>query len=318
MALGIKEKIIRYIDAEQIYKQFHDNFSNENKTTTWQLYSPFIFMHLGCLGVFFVGASAFAVGAAIFLYFFRMFAITGFYHRYFSHRTFKTSRFMQFIFAVWGMLAVQKGPLWWAAHHRVHHKYSDSKEDVHSPTQKGFWWSHIAWIACPENMKTDYTLLKDFEKFPELRFLNRFDWLVPTLYGVSLTGIGYLLEKYAPGLHTNAAQLFVWGFFVSTMVLYHGTFSINSLSHVWGNQRFKTGDTSRNNPILAIVTLGEGWHNNHHFYSSSVRQGFYWWEYDITYYIIKLMSFFGLVWDLKPVPKRIYDLAERQEELSTR
>ena len=278
----------------------------------WKRTMPFILLHGGCLAVFWVGWSWTAVIAAVLLYFVRMFAITAFYHRYFSHRTFRTSRVGQFIFAVMGNSAMQRGPLWWAANHRHHHQHSDQKEDIHSPKHQGFWWAHIGWITSARNFPTDYDRVKDLAKFPELVFLNRHDQLVLYVYGVMLYLTGWLMEKYAPGLGTNGWQLFVWGFFISSVVLLHGTLFINSLSHVFGRKRFETTDTSRNSLILALITLGEGWHNNHHRYMHAVRQGFYWWEIDVSYYILKVMSWCGIIWDLKRVPAQIYEEARIQ------
>ena len=268
--------------------------------------TAFLLLHAACLGVFWVGGSWTAVAVAMMLYWVRMFAITGFYHRYFSHRSFQTSRATQFLFAVLGSSAVQRGPLWWAAHHRAHHQHSDAEEDTHSPKQHGFWWAHIGWITSPRNFPTDYGRVKDLAKYPELVFLNRFDALVPLLLGGALYGAGAWLERAHPGLGTSGAQLLVWGF-ISTVVLFHCTCFINSLAHVFGGRRFATGDTSRNSLLLALLTLGEGWHNNHHHYMHSARQGFYWWEIDLTYYGLKLLSWTGLIWNLRPVPVEVLE-----------
>jgi stearoyl-CoA desaturase (Delta-9 desaturase) len=267
---------------------------------------PFLFLHLGCVGLFWVGGSWIAVAVAIALYFIRMFAITGFYHRYFSHRTFRTSRVGQLLLAVWGNTAVQRGALWWASVHRHHHRHSDTDEDVHSARTKGFIWSHIGWMTSSRNFPTNYSAVRDLAQFPELVFLNRFDLIVPAFFGAALFGFGALLDWLWPGLGTSGAQIFVWGFFVSTVFLLHGTLFINSLAHVWGGRRFKTDDDSRNNFVLALITLGEGWHNNHHRFMGSTRQGFFWWEIDPTYYGLKVLSWFGLIWDLKPVPRSVY------------
>ena len=277
----------------------------------WPRAIPFIFIHIGFLFLPFVGWSWTAVAVAAALYVVRMFAITGFYHRYFSHRTFQTSRFMQFVFAAWGNLAIQRGALWWAAVHRHHHKHSDDEHDAHSPRQHGFLWSHIGWMTTSKNFPTDYSTIKDLAKFPELVFLNRFDLIVPALMGISLWALGSFMNYMWPALGTSGAQMFVWGFFVSTAVLLHGTLFINSLAHVWGKKRFNTEDDSRNSLLLALITLGEGWHNNHHRYMASARQGFYWWEIDITYYVLKIFSWMGLIWDLKPVPKSVYTELEK-------
>ncbi|MDF1811237.1 MAG: acyl-CoA desaturase [Verrucomicrobiales bacterium] len=279
---------------------------------------PYLILHGGCLAVYFTGWSWFAIGAAVFLYLVRMFAITAFYHRYFSHRAFKTSRFMQFVFAALGNTAFQRGPLWWALNHRHHHKHSDHVDDKHSPKQFGFFWSHLGWLTDTENLSTDYKKIKDFARFPELVFLNRYNLIVPALYVAGLAATGWLLETFAPGLGTNAGQLVVWGFFISTVALLHVTLLVNSLAHVWGKRRFDTGDHSRNNWLIAVLTLGEGWHNNHHRYQHSARQGFFWFELDVSYYLLKLMERLGLIYDLKPVPQRVYDEVRELKKIESK
>lgn len=273
----------------------------------WQRTLPFIFLHLGCLAVIWLGASPIPVAAAVFLYLIRMFAITGFYHRYFSHRTFKTSRAGQFLFAVLGNSSMQRGPLWWAATHRHHHKHSDEETDMHSPRVHGFLWSHIGWLTSMKNFPTAYKTIPDLSRYPELVFLNRYDQTVPFAYGLLMWGLGVLLENLFPASGVTAGQFFVWTFFISTTVLLHGTLFINSLAHVWGSRRYQTDDDSRNSLLLACITLGEGWHNNHHRYPHSVRQGFHWWEMDPTYYGLKLLSWTGLIWDLRPVPMAVIE-----------
>ena len=268
----------------------------------WLRTLPFFAMHLACLGVIWVGWSPVAVGTAIALYLVRMFAITGFYHRYFSHRSFRTSRVVQFIFAVIGASSVQRGPIWWAAHHRHHHATTEQEDDPHSPVHHGLWWSHTGWFLSRGHFRVQEERVRDLKRFPELRLLDRFDIAVPVLLALGLLLAGKLLAVYAPQLGTSAGQMLVWGFFISTVVLYHGTFTINSLAHRWGQRRYATADNSRNNFWLALLTLGEGWHNNHHHYPVSVKQGFYWWEIDMTYYFLRAMAALGLVWDLKPVP----------------
>jgi stearoyl-CoA desaturase (delta-9 desaturase) len=267
----------------------------------WLRVLPFIGLHLACLAVFAVGFSWFALAVALLLYALRMFAITGFYHRYFSHKAFKTSRPLQFVFAVVGAASVQRGPLWWAAHHRHHHRHADTEHDIHSP-RHGFWRSHMGWFLTPRSFATNHDAIKDLIRFPELRLLDRFDILVPILLAVLLFLGGGWLQQHAPGLGTNGPQLLVWGFFISTVVLFHITVTINSLAHRWGSRRFPTRDDSRNNWLLALLTFGEGWHNNHHHFPGSARQGFVWWEIDFTYYALRTLSVFDLVWDLKTVP----------------
>ena len=276
----------------------------------WLRAAPFIGMHVACLGVAWVGVSATALWIAAGLYAARMFAITGFYHRYFSHRSFRTSRALQFVFALVGAASVQRGPLWWAAHHRHHHRHSDAPEDPHSP-RYGFWRSHMGWFLTRRAFATDFSRVPDLARYPELRWLDRYDVAVPLAMAVGLYALGALLERAAPGLGTSGPQLLVWGFFVSTVVLFHATVTINSLAHRFGSRRFATTDDSRNNLWLALLTFGEGWHNNHHFYSSSARQGFRWWEIDLTWYGLRLMALLGLVRDLKPVPEWVLAKAER-------
>ncbi len=271
----------------------------------WIRVTPFILLHLACLAVFWVGFSWFAFSFAILLYVVRMFAVTGFYHRYFSHKAFRTSRLTQFIMAVLGATAVQRGPLWWASHHRHHHAHSDNHEDSHSPLQHGFLWSHLFWFLASRNFLTQTHRVKELTSFIELRLLDRFDVVVPILFGVAIYFFGDWLSVAHPGFGTNGPQLFIWGFVISTVVLYHGTFTVNSLAHLWGKRRYATKDQSRNNLLIAILTLGEGWHNNHHHYPASASQGFYWWEIDLTYYGLKILSVLGLIWDLKTVPVKI-------------
>lgn len=268
----------------------------------WLRASPFIAMHLACVGVLWVGVSPIALGVAAALYALRMFALTGFYHRYFSHRAFRTSRAVQFVFALIGASCVQRGPLWWAAHHRHHHRYADTAQDPHSPTVHGFAWSHAGWFLTPAAFRTDASRVPDLALYPELRWLDRYDIAVPVALAVALFALGALLQWLAPSWGTSGAQMLVWGFFVSTVVLFHATVTINSLAHRFGRRRFPTRDDSRNNVWLALITFGEGWHNNHHYYPGSARQGFRWWEIDLTWYGLRLMAALGLVWDLKPVP----------------
>lgn len=288
-----------------------DNDAKQVKRTgqgiNWTIVWPFIGVHLACIALFWVGWSPIAVIVAMAMYGLRMFAITGFYHRYFSHRSFSTSRALQFVFAVIGNAAVQRGPLWWAAHHREHHANSDHEHDSHSPHQVGFWRAHSGWFLRQEAFATRHERVRDWSRFPELRFIDRFDLLVPIATATCLFALGSVLGAVWPTSETNGWQMLVWGFFVSTTVLYHATYTINSIAHVFGKRRFDTDDHSRNNWFLALLTFGEGWHNNHHHYPRSARQGFYWWEIDLTWYLLKAFSWCGLVWDLKPVPQRILE-----------
>jgi stearoyl-CoA desaturase (delta-9 desaturase) len=254
--------------------------------------SGFLLVHLGCLGVFWSGMTAAAVVLGLLLYLVRIFAIGAGYHRYFAHRTFRTGRILQFCLAFVAQTSAQRGALWWAAMHRRHHRYSDTEADVHSPVVRGFLYAHVGWIFVPRNKVTDYEAVRDLSRYQELRWLDRHPYLPPILLGVASWAIAGW-----PGL--------VVGFCWSTVALWHATFSINSLAHLVGRRRYVTGDQSRNNWLLALLTLGEGWHNNHHAYQASVRQGFRWWECDVTYYVLCALSWVGLVWDLHVPPKAV-------------
>lgn len=264
----------------------------------------FMGMHLIPLLAFFTHVTAFDWILCAALYVVRMFFVTGGYHRYFSHRAFKTSRFFQFVLAGGAQSSFQKGVLWWAANHRIHHKHSDTPEDPHSANLYGFWYAHIGWIMGPEYKPTRFDLIKDM-KHKELYWLNKYHFVPPVVLALAV---------YLVGNKVNGTGFFDWGagvstlligFFLSTIILFHGTFTINSLMHKIGKQRYKTGDQSRNSLVLALVTLGEGWHNNHHYYQSAAQQGFYWWEIDITYYIIRTLGALGIVWDIRGVPVKV-------------
>jgi stearoyl-CoA desaturase (delta-9 desaturase) len=270
---------------------------------------PFILVHLSLLFLFYTGVSAVSLAFCAFLYVLRMFAITGGYHRYFSHRSYKTSRLFQFILGFLGATAAQRGPIWWASHHRHHHRHSDTPEDVHPPKIYGFWWAHVGWVLSTDYLKARIDLMRDFLKYPEIVLLDRFHLLAPISLGVGSFFFGKYLETSYPTLGTSGWQMLVCGFFLSTVLVYHGTFAVNSLTHMFGKRRFVTGDDSRNSLLIALFTLGEGWHNNHHRYPGSERQGFYWWEIDISHYFLVILSWFGIVWDLRVPPERIYQEA---------
>lgn len=253
--------------------------------------TPFFIVHLLPLLALYTGTTLADWIVCFALYFVRMFGITAGYHRYFSHRTYKLGRVTQFLMAFLGTTAAQKGVLWWAGHHRHHHKYSDEETDIHSP-KRGFWWSHVGWTLCKKYDETPHDRIKDFAQYPEILWLNR-HWLVPpTMLAVALVLVG-------------GWSMLLIGFFLSTVLLYHGTFTINSLSHVFGKRRYATTDTSRNNWLLALLTLGEGWHNNHHHWQASANQGFYWWEVDVSFYVIKAMEKVGLAWDVKTPSQKV-------------
>lgn len=259
---------------------------------SWVNFIPAALMHLGLIGIWWTGFTWTSVIMCVFLYVARVFGITAGYHRYFSHRGYKTSRVFQAVLAFLGATALQKGPLWWAAKHREHHRDSDDPEDAHSPRQYGVWDAHIGWIYREARTSPDMDLIKDFSQYPELRWIERHQYTA----GIVLAVICFLIDGWA--------GLFV-GWLLSTILVYHATFTINSLNHMIGRQRYLTGDDSRNNWILAFFSMGEGWHNNHHYYPAAARNGFFWWEIDATYYILKGFEKVGLVWDLRQPPKTI-------------
>ncbi len=253
---------------------------------------PFVLVHLACFAAVWTGITWQAAAICVGLYWLRIFGIGAGYHRFFSHRAYSTSRAFQFVLAVLAQSSAQKSVIWWASKHRHHHLYSDTETDVHSPRHKGFIYSHLGWIFSRKHDKADLDKVTDLTRYPELMWLHKFE-LVPAV----LLGAACYLAAGWPGL--------VVGFFWSTVLVYHATFCINSLAHVKGTTRYVTGDDSRNNWLLAVFTMGEGWHNNHHAFQSSVRQGFRWWEYDPTYYLLVVLSWIGLVWDLRKPPEQI-------------
>jgi stearoyl-CoA desaturase (Delta-9 desaturase) len=257
----------------------------KNKTVTFYLY---ILIHIiGITALFFVPFSWKYVALFVVNYFFGMFFITAGYHRYFSHRSYKLARIPQFLMAWMTMASAQKGILWWAANHRDHHIYSDKEQDLHSPVMKGFWYSHMGWIFDPATKGYNPKKIADFGKYPELRFLDKYHWIPTTFFAVLIFAIGGI-------------SALVWGYMLTLICLYQASYCVNSLAHVYGSRRFETADHSRNNLFLAIITLGEGWHNNHHHCKSSCRQGYKWWEIDMTFYLLTALSWVGIVKDIRP------------------
>jgi stearoyl-CoA desaturase (delta-9 desaturase) len=265
-----------------------------NEKIAWAKNIPFLLVHLMPFGILWTGMRWSDALWCVGLYYVRMFFITAGYHRYFGHRAYKLGRLAQFVMAFGGGTAVQKGALWWASHHRLHHRYSDTAEDVHSELRKGFFWSHVGWIMCRKYDATPFEKIRDFAKYPELRFLNRYHLLPPFVLAVAC----YLIGGWS---------LLFGGFFLSTVLLYHGTFTINSITHMWGRRRYATTDDSRNSFLLSLITLGEGWHNNHHYYQSTANQGFFWWEIDISYYVLRILSWLGVARDLRKPSQRVLE-----------
>ncbi len=259
----------------------------------WVKSIPFFAVHVVAIATPFVVPPTWRLaGLALAVYAVFVFGITAGYHRYFSHRAFRTGRAFQFLLALFGTLTVQKGVLWWAGHHRDHHRYSDGEKDIHSPVQRGFWWSHVGWILAARYDRSRPERVKDLARYPELLWLDRHTLVPPIAFAAVLFLAGGL-----PAL--------LWGFFVPVAVVWHVTFSINSVAHVLGSRRYATADDSRNNPLLALLTFGEGWHNNHHFYPSTANQGWFWWELDVSYLVLRALAAVGVVWDLRTPPPHV-------------
>ena len=259
------------------------------RQNTW-LAARFVLLHLAALAIFVLPFTPSLLGWFVASYLVRMFGVTAGYHRYFSHRSYKLGRAAQFVMALLAQSSGQKGVLWWAAHHRDHHRHADLASDVHSP-RHGFWWSHVGWILSTERDHYDPVRVADFGRFPELRWLDRHHWVPLAGFGLAVWAIG-------------GAAAFAWGFVLATVALYHATFAINSVAHIWGTRPFATADDSRNNLLLALVTLGEGWHNNHHYCRSSCRQGVEWWQIDVTYLALRALAAIGVARDLRPFVTR--------------
>jgi stearoyl-CoA desaturase (Delta-9 desaturase) len=260
--------------------------------TAYPSVSAFLLVHLTCLAALITGMTEQALILGFALYWIRIFAIGAGYHRYFSHRAFKTSRLFQFCLGFLSQTSAQSGVLWWSEKHRQHHRYSDTELDVHSPREHGIFYAHVGWIFAARHGGTDYQAVRDLACYPELRWLDRHPYLPATI----MACVCWFIAGW-PGL--------VVGFCWSTVVVWHVTFSINSIAHVVGRRPYVTGDYSRNNWWLALLTMGEGWHNNHHAHQSAARQGFHWWQYDATFYALKLLSWCGIIWDLQSPPESL-------------
>jgi len=261
------------------------------KVSEWVNLFPFIAIHLAVAGIFFVETTWTALILCAVAYSFRVWALTAGFHRYFAHRSYKTSRWFQFVIGSIGSASLQRGPIWWAGEHRHHHRFSDHDGDPHSPIKNSVFWSHVGWVMARGESNTDWQGMRDWAMYPELKWLDRFHWIPGALWGVATYAIGGW-----PGVF--------WGFFLSTVLVYHVTFCVNSVCHLFGYRRYQTTDMSRNNWIVAILTFGEGWHNNHHHYQSSARQGFAWYEIDISYISLRVLSWFGIVWDVREPTER--------------
>jgi stearoyl-CoA desaturase (delta-9 desaturase) len=287
----------RLLDARQLFEVSMNGAAAAHPADriAWARSIPFLAVHAVAAATLVAGPLSWRLAAlALASYALRMFGITAGYHRYFAHRSYRTGRAFQLLLALLGGTCTQKGALWWAAHHRDHHRFSDTPGDVHSPVQRGFWWSHVGWILARRYQAARHDRIRDFAGFPELRWLDRWHVVPPVVYAAALLALGGL-----PAL--------LWGYFVSTVMLWHGTFLVNSLAHVVGRRRYATRDASRNSLAIALATMGEGWHNNHHHYASTANQGWFWWEVDVTWYVLRALAAAGVVRDLRTPPAAVRD-----------
>jgi stearoyl-CoA desaturase (delta-9 desaturase) len=283
-------------------------FSSRESRLGVLYFAVMLLFHLLALNAFTIAFSWTAFAIFFVSYVAKILGVTMGYHRYFAHRTFKTGRFFQFVLALFGSSAVQGGVLWWSSHHRGHHQHSDQADDLHSPVAHSAFHSHLGWMWSKTCFEPTKHKLLDFARFPEIRFLNKNYFLLIVLQGLFYYLLGEGLNALYPELGTNGFQLFIWGFILSTVVVWHITFCINSVCHIFGSKRYNSGDESRNNWLMAILAFGEGWHNNHHKYGWSARNGFFWWEWDPTYYSLKVLEKLGIVWELKvPTKEQLYD-----------
>lgn len=278
------------------------------RTVNWWNSAALVGIHAGALLVFWTGASVPALVAAAAVYWTQIFGVSAGYHRYFAHRSFRTSRAFQFLLAYLGASAAQMGPLWWVSYHRRHHARADGPGDVHSPRQAGLLWAHVGWVLDENSAAMDPRYVQDWLRYPELRWLDRLRWVPPLTVIALLAGLGFMLQAVRPEWGAGPLQMVAWGFFVATTVCYQVTFCVNSLSHRFGRRRFETHDDSRNIAWLALLTNGEGWHNNHHRFPSSEKHGVAWWEVDVTHYILRGLSLLGVVWAI-----RTHGLAARHD-----
>jgi stearoyl-CoA desaturase (delta-9 desaturase) len=256
-----------------------------------------------CLGVLLTGKSKLALWVAGIAYVIRAFGVTAGYHRLLAHASFRANRATQFVLSLSGALATQGGPLWWVSHHRNHHRYTETPKDIHSPVQRGFWYSHIGWMMDKDCFEGSHANVKELTRFRELKILQRFYVALVIGQIIFFYVLGVLLSRHFPQAGTSGGQMLVWGYFLSTVALWHATFMVNSVCHIWGRRSWDAGDRSTNNWLVATLTLGEGWHNNHHKFAYSARHGLKWWQLDCTYLGLRILESIGLVWDLK-LPRR--------------
>ena len=287
-------------DEAAVYEHRGINF----KKLDWPVVIGISAMHVGCLfAPFYFSWSSLAV--AVFLYWLTGgMGITLCYHRLLTHRSFKTPKWFEYLLTAFACMAWQGGPIQWVGVHRIHHKHSDDPNDPHSP-KHGFTWAHVLWCMHkePEGMNAA-EVAKDLERDPMLRALNRFFWIPQFLLVIAVYAAGEWVAYL--GWETSGLSWFLWGVCVRTVLVYHGTWFVNSASHTWGYRNYETKDHSTNLWWVALMSFGEGWHNNHHAYQRSAAHGLRWYEFDLTYWTIRLLGLFGLASDIVlPTPDQL-------------
>lgn len=262
----------------------------------WTVVLGIAVMHIGAVAALFYFSWSALVLAAFFMWVTGGLGITLGFHRLLTHRSFKTPKWFEYCLSIAGSLAWQGGPAQWIGVHRIHHAHSDEEGDPHTP-KHGFTWAHVLWCMHKDSDgRRGLDAAKDIMRDPGQRFINNYFYLfqialIPILYG------GGVLASYL-GLATSGLSWVLWGICLRTVVVYHVTWFVNSASHTWGYQNFKTGDLSTNLWWVALLSFGEGWHNNHHAYQRSAAHGLKWYEFDLTYWTIRLLSLVGLAHDI--------------------
>ncbi|MBI1790784.1 MAG: fatty acid desaturase [Acidobacteria bacterium] len=263
--------------------------SSSKLKINWLTTTVLVVFHLGAVAALFMFDWK-AVLVASFLYWLAIGCGIGMgYHRLLTHRSYKVPRFIEQFLAICGTLTLEGGPIFWVATHRLHHQNSDKPGDPHSP-RDGAFWSHMGWIMLGESKHSDTRQMSrytpDLSKDPFYRWLNSFHYVPLVILGLTLLAVG-------------GVKMMMWGVFVRVVVGLHSTWLVNSATHMWGRRRFRTTDDSRNNWWVALLTFGEGWHNNHHAHPNSSRHGLAWYELDLTYVQIRLLELFGVARGVK-------------------
>jgi len=293
--MAMLETAIEYPSGRDATHKILDLYAQTmRRGINWFLVIALVSFHLGAVAaLFFFHWSALIVFATIWILAQNVGIAMG-YHRLLTHRGYATPKWLEYCIAICGALALQGGPIYWVAVHRMHHKYTDKPGDPHSP-RDGKWWSHMGWIM-NATLRDETEALKqyapDLSRQPFYRWLNRLHWVPLTVVGLSLFAFG-------------GWSWLLWGAFLPVTIGLHVTWMVNSVTHLWGRRRFSTSDDSRNNLWVALLTGGEGWHNNHHANPVSARHGLAWYEVDFNYFAIRLLKILGLAKHVKTASLKV-------------